>query len=294
MFMLLILLTMCSDNKKNSSASASISMPSEISGWQLGASVQTFDRQTIFDYINGAGEVYRAYHFSEVNVFRYARPEFPSLTVEIFDMGFSEDAYGVFSYGRETEQSGIGGGYEYRGSLLSFWQDRYYVCLLADKKTEESEKALFTLAKEISRQLPQSSLQPELISYLPTENLTKHSVRFLRTFAALNYFYFLAEENILNMNLDTEAALAEYAPDNMFLLLVHYNSRTLSDSAKISFTNNFLPKAGDNGVAQIENGRWVAVEKFHEYIIVVFDAMTEAKARELIEFCKMKLRDNIG
>jgi hypothetical protein len=285
---------MCSDSKKNSDDAACISLPGEIAGWQRLDVVETYDRESIFDYINGAGEVYRAYHFSEVNVFKYARPDHPSLTVEIFDMGSSDDAYGVFSYGRETEQSGIGGGYEYRGSLLSFWQDRYYICLLADQKTEVSESALFALANKISAELPSSSQPPKLISCLPTVGLTKHSVRYLRTFAALNYFYFLAEENILNMNLGTEAALGEYMPGSVFLLLVRYNSTAHADSAQNSFTNNFLPKNSAGGISQIENGRWVAIDKHDKFIIIVFDAVSEDQALDMIESCKMKLKDNIG
>ena len=63
----------------------------------------TYDREAIFDYINGAGEVYRSYAFRDVLVARYARDSGDEVTVELFDMGLTEDAYGVFSYARESE-----------------------------------------------------------------------------------------------------------------------------------------------------------------------------------------------
>jgi len=54
----------------------------------------------------------------------YGKGGEPQITVELFDMGTPDDAYGVFSYGREQEETGIGGGYELRSSVLSFWQNR--------------------------------------------------------------------------------------------------------------------------------------------------------------------------
>ena len=44
-------------------------VPTFAAGWKLQTEAETYDRQTIFDYINGAGEVYLAYGFQEVEIF---------------------------------------------------------------------------------------------------------------------------------------------------------------------------------------------------------------------------------
>ena len=75
-------------------------LPESVAGWTRGDPSVTYDRETIFDYINGAGEVYRSYAFSHVMVAVYTGPEGPDITVELFDMGNSADAYGVFSYAK--------------------------------------------------------------------------------------------------------------------------------------------------------------------------------------------------
>ena len=43
-------------------------VPTQIQGWTLDGHPTIYDRQTIFDYINGAGEVYLAYGFRKVTV----------------------------------------------------------------------------------------------------------------------------------------------------------------------------------------------------------------------------------
>ena len=143
-------------------------LPQQISGWTRAETAVTYDRETIFDYINGAGEVYRSYDFGEVLVARYTASERPEVTVELFDMGNPADAYGVFSYARESEEPGIGGGYEQRGRVLCFWQDRFYVCVLTEERTSDSDQDLITVARSVSQQLPSTTSLPDLVGKLPT------------------------------------------------------------------------------------------------------------------------------
>ena len=133
--LLLITILMCSKGEKVDKAKIDQnSVPQEFQGWQLQNTVETYDRESIFDYINGAGEVYRAYDFQKVFVYRYFKADEPEILVEIFDMGTDEDAYGVFSYSREEEKTGIGQSYELRGNLLCFWQDRFYIKIYTAEK----------------------------------------------------------------------------------------------------------------------------------------------------------------
>jgi len=83
-------------------------LPDKTQAWRLQDSSATYDRSTIFQYIDGAGEVFLAYDFRAVEVHRYARAEHPDVKVELFDMGSSEEAYGIFSHSREEETAGIG------------------------------------------------------------------------------------------------------------------------------------------------------------------------------------------
>jgi len=94
-------------------------VPNEIYGWKAQGEVEIYDRETIFDYIDGAGEIYLLYGFRKVMVFHLAKVDQPTIVVEIFDMGSAEDAFGVFSHAREGEEIGVGQGSEYRGACCA-------------------------------------------------------------------------------------------------------------------------------------------------------------------------------
>jgi hypothetical protein len=249
-------------------------IPEKIHGWNLQDSVETYDRETIFDYIDGAGEVYRSYGFRNVEVYRFTAADKPEITVEIFDMGSPDDAYGVFSHARESEESGIGEAYEFRGSLICFWKDRYFVCALAEEGTPETKEAVFALSREIDKALPASTGRPALVGLLPEEDLLPNSIRYFHTHPLLNYHYFLSEQNILGLSEQTDAVLAAYAPGTVYLLFIKYRSTTEAKEARRSFIEKYAPEAEKNGVAEIEKDRWVGVTTEKEYVIIVLDAPT--------------------
>ncbi len=269
------------------------SVPQEFQGWQLQNTVETYDRESIFDYINGAGEVYRAYDFQKVFVYRYFKADEPEILVEIFDMGTDEDAYGVFSYSREEEKTGIGQSYELRGNLLCFWQGRFYVCVMAERGTDDTKNVIPALAGKVDQLLPSSGQKPKLIDNFPPDGLVKQSVRYLHTFPCLNYHYFLATENILKLNLHTDVILGEYQPGPTYLLTVRYKSEALADEAYRSFVENYAPEAEKTGLVEIESGKWLNIKREHKYIMIVLDAPTEERAKNLLETFRDKLMSSL-
>ncbi|UCD18492.1 MAG: hypothetical protein JSV44_06180 [Candidatus Zixiibacteriota bacterium] len=270
------------DEKKMAIGSLQRLVPEEISGWKLTDSVETYDRATIYDYIDGAGEVYLSYDFQEVSILRFAKPGEPDITVELFDMGSPEDAYGVFSHAREKEQTGVGEGYEYRGGLLCFWRARYYLCILAQKESAATKEAVFALASGITERLPDPAGRPELVDMLPGDNLIRESVRYFHTHASLNYHYFLSGENILNLNPDTRAVLAQYNPGPLYILGIRYQDPADAQEAYSGFIEGYIPEAAKTGSARTDDGNWVVSRVKQEYIIIGLEAPLEAAADRLI------------
>lgn len=263
--------------------------PDEIMGWRLSDSVETYDRESIFTYINGAGEVYRSYAFVDVTVHRYTKPNAPEIVAEIFDMGTSDDAYGVFSYTRESEKQGIGSAFERRGSVLCFWQSQFYVCVVAYKSSDDARTAIDSLARAIAERLPKDGAAPRMISLLPEENRVVHTERFFHIHSSLNYHYFLAEQNILNLNEQTNAVLASYEPGTTHLLAIEYPTESDATAAHQSFIDNYLPEAADSEAAMIENDKWVALALDEKYLIICFDAIDQNTARQLVDSMKRNL-----
>jgi len=138
-------------------------VPHELRGWKIQDEVRTYTRDTIFNYIDGAGEVYRLYAFRELEVFRYTKLDEPDIVLEVFDMSTSEDAFGVFTHGREGKEAGFGQGSEYRGGLLCFWKDTYFVCVYPEGESEAAKDAVLSLGKSIDEAVKDTGPEPEVL-----------------------------------------------------------------------------------------------------------------------------------
>jgi hypothetical protein len=286
----ILLLNGCGGSQKGAVAMKDM-VPTEIRGWSKQGEPETYDRQTIFDYIDGAGEVYLSYGFKQVMVFRYAKSDAPEIIVEIFNMGSPEDAYGVFSHSREKEELGIGMGYEYQGSLLSFWKSAFFVCVLADQETPVAKEAVFALARTIDARIAPEGGRPRIVEVLPQDSLVANSVRFFHTYASLNYHYFLAEENILNLDTTTAAVIAQYRPGSAYLVCIKYPSADQAAAGYASFMEKYLPEGRETGIAQIEQGNWTGARVSGAYLIIALDAATEEDALQMIDDCARKISE---
>jgi len=287
---LLIIISCGSGGEKEKASTMQQLVPEEIMGWKIEPGEEQYDTTTIFSYIDGAGEVYLSYGFQKVIVTRLAKENAPEITVEIFDMNKPEDAYGVFSYSRESEETGIGQGYEYSGSLLCFWKSQYFVCVQAERETPESKEAVFALARAIDAKIPAAGEIPKLVGFLPTQNLDTGGVRFLHDYSSLNYHYFLAEDNILNLGPDTRAVLGHYRPSGANMLCIQYPTPEQAETAMNNFYENYAPEAEETGATQIAEGKWVAVGIVNEYLVIVLDGPSENEARTLVDQCLQNIK----
>jgi hypothetical protein len=261
-------------------------IPDQFDDWKIVEEVQSYNRETIFDYIDGAGEVYLMYGFKEVAVKRLLGPDSAEITIEIFDMGTSGDAFGVFSHSREGNDIGIGGGSESRDGFLCFWKDRYFVCVYSGKQSEEFNEAVIAIGKEIAGKLEGEIEKPELLEILPDDGLIEASEIYFHKQTSLNYHYFLSEENILNLGEHTDAVLATYRPGRITLLCVEYPDAGLALESFESFISKYIPEADDSGVAETEKDRWVKAVHSGRYFVAVFDAPDETTAVSLVNNVK--------
>ncbi|MGW8265798.1 MAG: DUF6599 family protein [Longimicrobiales bacterium] len=251
-----------------------MTLPRAIGAWVRQDDPVRYDRETIFDYINGAGEVYRSYAFGHVDVERYQGPEGEKVTVEIFDMGTPADAFGVFSYAREDEQEGIGAGFERKGSILCFWQDRYYVCVAMELEHVDPGPVLEDVARGISGALPPGGDRPPLVGALPPEGLIPFSDRYFHLHQTLNYNYYLMRENVLNLSPQTNAVLARYAPGSTYLVLVEYQDETDAEMALSSFRAGVTPGIGGPAATGSDEGRFVSSAQEGPFLVLVLEGST--------------------
>ncbi len=125
-------------------------LPSQIGVWTAEPKDRIYDTDTIFSYIDGAGEVYRAYNMRSCLSRRYSSPNSPTIVLDIFDMGTSEDAFGVFTHDQDGSPVDVGQGGLYRPGWLSFWKGKYFVSIYVEEETAPAKKAMGELAKVVA------------------------------------------------------------------------------------------------------------------------------------------------
>jgi hypothetical protein len=265
-------------------------LPDKISDWTAVGDHESYDRETIFRYINGAGEVYLQYDFRKLAVRRYSYEVDYVITAEVFDMGVAADAFGIFSHSREGNDAGIGSGSEFKGGLLCFWKNRYFVCIYADKQSEITDAAVMELGATVDKLIPEGGEIPEIVKLLPGEGLLESRTRFFHKYTSLNLHYYLSDNNILNLDSDTDAVLAEYEPGKTKLLLIEYDDRQKASSAHNSFIAGYIPESKDGEPAMIENAGWVMSRQYDDYVAVVFDSSDSEHAVDLAQKTIWKIK----
>ena len=260
-------------------------LPKQIQGWRAEPDDRVFDDETIFDYIDGAGEVYRAYNIRKCLSRRYTSPKGPPIVLDIFDMQSSEDAFGVFTHDQDGELVDVGQGGLYRSGWLSFWKDRFFVSIYMEEESVAAENAVKGLAKEVASLVSHEGPKPKILSLLPQEGLQPRTTRYLHHPILLNYHFYLADENILNLGPHTKAALADYkyGEENARLLLVQYPAGEEAAKAHMRFLKTYLPEADAKRPVLLENAKWSSAALKGKLLVIVLEADSQGLAENLMK-----------
>ncbi|MFQ6070974.1 MAG: DUF6599 family protein [Candidatus Aminicenantales bacterium] len=259
-------------------------LPEKISGWKAVKNDLSYDQQTIFDYIDGAGEVYRSYNFRELLVRRYQKAGEPEIVVDFFVMPSSRDAFGVFTHDLEGEDAGVGKGSTYKGGLLSFWKGNFFVSVYVERETESSKQAVLDLGQTIASAIKKEGEKPELLTLLPAGIFNDKNIHYFHDHMILNYHFYLSDENILHLSRETEVVLAsgEEAGEKFYLVLVKYPGSEEAHQAYRSFSEAYMPDASEQGLVRTEDGKWTAAANKGDYIAAVFGLHSRDYAQKLM------------
>jgi hypothetical protein len=281
------------EEKGNGKMNQEISLPSEVGGWKWDGKEMKYDSKTLFKYIDGAAELYLAYGFQNLTARRFERSNQPPLTVELYEMDSSEDAFGVFSFEHQDEAVGIGQESEFGGGLLRFWKGKYFASIYAEGEGAESESGILEIGRVVANSIPAAGQEPKLVGSIPGKDfgLVDKSVRYLKSHVLLNQRFFIAHQNILNLNRNAEAVLAQYLRDRqkIQLLLIRYPDLKEAGDAYRNFMKVYLPDAGGQDHSKTEDGKWTYARQRKEFVVIVFGAPTEANAGALLKATLEKL-----
>lgn len=153
----------------------------EIPGMSKIKEPEIYTPHNLYEYINGAAELYLSYDFRELATLTYENPKEQSLTIEIYRHSNSPNGFGI--YGQERPQSGdflkIGTQGYYEKGILNFVRGSYYVKLISFGLGSDDKSLLISVAQKIANQLEGELSFPRIVSSFPEEGKIKNSEKFI-------------------------------------------------------------------------------------------------------------------
>ena len=291
-------------------------LPKTVGIWTRPESPKTITPKNIFDYMDGAGELYLAYRFDHLDSYTYQSEIQKEILVELYYMKTSDDAFGLLSidWGGEAINLNVPTPAPlvadknpwpralYGEGLLRIWSDNIYARVMATQETPESKKAVLELGRAIFRGRANPPA-PELIKILPSVLLKNWKLRkdragYLRSHLVLNSLYYLGHENMLDLNHTTAAVTAPYemqvqsqSRSRIQFLLVKYTHPDQAQNALAHFHQAYLPdfpfeaplkntKSYTN-TFPIEDG-WLGYRLYRDTLSLIFECPNKETAQAII------------
>ncbi|HYA88195.1 MAG TPA: DUF6599 family protein [Nitrospirota bacterium] len=167
--------------------------PACLAGWTMDGKVTLYDKDTLFDRIDGEAELYFPYGFTALAYARYESKQNPNIAIDadVYTMGSQLDAFGMFANYRQKDSVDVIVGTEgtISPSQVFFYQDRYFVRLQVTGTTSLGEDILLGCARAIAKNLPQSVVRPKELEAFSAAGVIKKSERYLAQ-SLLGYDFF--------------------------------------------------------------------------------------------------------
>lgn len=163
------------------------------SGWSMIEKPVLYNKDTLFERINGESELFFPYGFDLLAAGRYAKAGDQNIALEadIYRMGSPLDAFGIYANYRRPGEPPIrfGAGGFVTSSQLLFHQDRYFIRLQASGVLELDRQVLVECGQAISGNLPRTEGPPPELSALLVPGVGDDTARYIAK-SLLGYGFF--------------------------------------------------------------------------------------------------------
>lgn len=220
-----------------------------LTGWTVAGEPEVFDRENLFDLVNGQVDAFFAYGFEQAAVRNYEDAAGTTLRITIWQLATPADAFGLFTTDAHDTPIDIGNEGDIEpGQRLVFWQARYYVDLFAFPPLSDAQ-ALPAFARATSAKLPSGGEHPALMDHLPADGLNERSSVFFHEEISIQDRLWLGGENILGLGPKTNGVLARYDVDgaDTQLLLVQYPSAEAASAGLTALQNASIDSLAASG-----------------------------------------------
>lgn len=153
----------------------------QVEGWVSSENPESYLPGNLFEYINGAAEIYLSYDFEELLVAQFVlKGGEDNVSIEIYDMGSAVNAFGIYGAERFPENQFISMGTQgyLEDDVLNFLVGRYYIKLMCFDCSGVPGDVLKKMASSIVSKIKDPGGFPEILSYFPDKGRVANSEKF--------------------------------------------------------------------------------------------------------------------
>jgi len=215
--------------------------PACADGWRMDGKVTLFDKDSLFDRIDGEAELYFPYGFEMLAYARYENDNNPAIAIDadVYKMGSLLDAFGMFAnYRKKIDVDfAVGAGGTASESQVFFYQDRYFVRLQVTGASTIAREPLAACAHAIAKNLPQNAAKPKELEALNVPGVVTNSERYAAR-SLLGYEFFrrgLIADARLNNGQAQIFVVLEQSTEVARKAINQYRSYLLSSGGSVTF-----------------------------------------------------------
>jgi hypothetical protein len=261
-------------------------------GWTLKDKAALFDKDTLFDHINGEAELYFPYGFDMLATATYMNRKNSEVWIvaDLYRMASPLDAFGIYSNYRKADAASVtvGAGGFVSSSQLMFYQDRYFVRLQVTGATSLGEDVFLACARSVSEKLPFNAKPVGEIEAMKIPGIVPKTERYIAK-SLLGYAFF-RQGIIADALLEGELVQVFLVPEDSVsaarAAFDHYRSYLKAEGKNIQLQEG-RDYVSIKAVDPLYGG--VFVEQSDRYIIGAVRLKEPSSATRLIEQLRKRL-----
>jgi hypothetical protein len=243
-------------------------------GWFQDGEKQYAKGDNLYEVINGGAAIYHEYGFQQAVFLTLINKDEKRINLEICEMDNPECAYGIYSFKTDTGGTFLDIGEDgwLSSYYLNFWKGKFLITITGLDNSKEIKDTMIQIAKLVDHRIQMKSIKPDLIQYLPDEDLLPNGITYFKGLLALFNLYNFDRTNIFNFNEGLHAIYDSYA-----LFLFTYDN---ADDSRQSFRNAItnlakndkysdFTKAQNYTMFSDEKGNYFSMKVYKRFIIIV-------------------------
>lgn len=152
----------------------------QLNGWTQKGNIDTYTSDNLYEYIDGAADVFLSYDFQELAAASFVSNPKGSFTVDIYRHGDIKNGFGIYSQEKPAKGPFISIGAQgyYEKGVLNFLAGCYYVKIAGFDLEDRDETILKEAAQQIAQKIQGDNQFPKIVSCFPTEEKIEYSERY--------------------------------------------------------------------------------------------------------------------